>query len=109
MMIAKKTGYKNRTVGNTPAPAPALVPGAGESKHEKFVRLGVSRINRALTTMRLIGNLASPAYDWTEEDIAAMRISLSAGLEATLNKFQPKKPPAPSAKLSTILKELEQK
>lgn len=108
MMIAKeakKTGYKNRTVGDTST----LVPGAGESKHEKFVRLGVSRINRALTTMRLIGNLASPAYNWTEEDIAAMRISLSAGLEATLNKFQPKKPPARSAKLETLLKELEKK
>jgi hypothetical protein len=60
---------------------------AGETPRDKFVRLGVSRMNRALNTIRLIGNLASPAYEWTEQDVEDIRTSINAVVEETMRKF----------------------
>lgn len=68
-----------------------------ESRHDKFLRLGQARINRALVTMRLIGNLAGTNYEYNEQDVTAIKQALQAGVEATLSKFQMnKKPPAAS-------------
>lgn len=86
-----------RKTRKTVAPAPKHVL-LTETKHDKFLRLGQARINRVLTTLRLVGNLASYNYEFNEADIATMKQSLTVAVEATLAKFQTKKPPAPSFK-----------
>ena len=53
--------------GNTPAEK------AGESKAEKFIRLGEYRINKAIDAIGRIENLANrSAYDYTPEQVEAM-------------------------------------
>jgi hypothetical protein len=71
--------------------APAAKPEAPEtvdSKRETFKRLGVSRMHRALTAIRLLGNLASPHYHYTEHDIEMMRLALSDAIGVALDKFR---------------------
>jgi len=60
----------------------------GESPRDKFVRLGVSRMNRVLNGIRLIGNLASPAYEYTEQDIQDIREAVTGCLDEELRKFE---------------------
>lgn len=41
-----------------------------ETKEEKFRRLANARVNRALKSIRVIGNLANPAtYDYTDKQV----------------------------------------
>lgn len=58
-----------------------------ETPREKFIRLGTSRMNRVLNTIKLLGNLASSAYDYTEQDIQDMKMSIVTELSNTLKKF----------------------
>lgn len=59
-----------------------------ETPREKFIRLGTSRMNRVLNTIKLLGNLASPAYEYTEQDIEDIKMSIVNMLSETLKKFQ---------------------
>ncbi len=58
-----------------------------ETRRDKFLRLGLSRTNRVLNSIRLISNLASPNYDWTEADIEAIRLSVNSALNHALARF----------------------
>lgn len=69
----------------TRKPAPTTT--VEESKRQKFERIALARMNRALNSVRLIGNLASYNYDWTENDIAAMKAKLNEVIEQTFNRF----------------------
>jgi hypothetical protein len=62
-----------------------------ETRQQKFRRLGEARITRAINAVRLVGNLASPNYEYTEQD--AMRILgvLEEALDNVRSKFLRKK------------------
>jgi hypothetical protein len=95
-------------VGPPPRPAPAGEPtslasppaSAGqtdgaETARAKFERLCVARMNRALVSIRLLGNLASPNYRWDEPDVEAIQAALSAAVNDTLAKFEKRKKTKP--------------
>src|SRR3989304_2734632 len=46
---------------------------AEETKRERFIRIGNARMQRALNSIRLLGNLANTNYEWGEDDIRAMQ------------------------------------
>lgn len=83
---------KRRQVARSRERAPTMVPGqdqgVDETKRERFERIALARMNRALNSVRLIGNLASYNYDWNEADIERMRQSLNEVVDATFNRFQ---------------------
>lgn len=71
--------------------APTTVPehpDETESRREKFERIALARMNRALNSIRLLGNLASYNYDWTEADIARMKQSIAEVSNETFARFQ---------------------
>lgn len=59
-----------------------------ESKEDKFRRLAERRVNSALDKIRLIGNLASPQYAYTPEQIEKIIVSLQAAIAEMEEKFQ---------------------
>lgn len=59
-----------------------------ETKEEKFKRLSEKRVNAALDKIRLIGNLSSPQYDFTAEQIGNLFNSLRAAVAEVEEKFQ---------------------
>lgn len=59
----------------------------GETPADKFLRLAERRINRALTSIRLLGNLASANYTYKQEDVRMLRQELNQAVEATFSKF----------------------
>tara|TARA_B100000315_G_C14498285_1_gene551091 strand:+ start:800 stop:1042 length:243 start_codon:yes stop_codon:yes gene_type:complete len=59
-----------------------------ETKEQKFKRLAEARVNNALQKIRLIGNLASPVYSYTPEDIEKIIVALNAGIAEVEEKFQ---------------------
>ena len=48
----------------------------GETKEQRFKRLGDKRVNAALVKIRLIGNLASSNYECTAEQVKKIIDSL---------------------------------
>lgn len=61
--------------------------GEGESKHDKFKRLASQRVTNAIKKIELIGNLSSPGYEYTAEEIEKIFASLQQTLDSTKNKF----------------------
>ena len=59
-----------------------------ETKEQKFKRLAEPRVNNALQKIKLIGNLASPAYSYTPEQIEKIIVALNAGIAEVEEKFQ---------------------
>ena len=59
-----------------------------ETKEQKFKRLAEARVNNALQKIRLIGNLASPVYSYTPEEIEKIIVALNAGIAEVEEKFQ---------------------
>ena len=61
---------------------------AGETKAEKFIRLGEYRMNKAIDTIGRIENLANrSAYDYTPEQVEAMFSVLESKVEVVKAKF----------------------
>lgn len=58
-----------------------------ETPEQKFKRLATARVNNALKKIKLIGNLAAPAYKYTEEEIAKIIQSLKFAVEEVEAKF----------------------
>ena len=77
-MAAKKTERKKRQ----PA-APE-----GETKRAKFTRLATARVNKAVKTVSLIGNLAGPGYEFTSTDLDTIRNALDAARAAVIQRFE---------------------
>lgn len=60
----------------------------GETKAEKFVRLGEYRINKAIDAIGRIENLANrSAYDYTPEQVGAMFSVLESKVAEVKEKF----------------------
>lgn len=61
---------------------------AGETKSEKFIRLGEYRINKAIDAIGRIENLSNrSAYDYTEEQVEAMFSVLESKVAEVKTKF----------------------
>ena len=59
-----------------------------ESKQEKFIRLAEARTNKILNMMRLLGNCSNKNnYEYTEQDIQKIFITLERELKNTKAKF----------------------
>lgn len=62
-----------------------------ETKAEKFVRLGSARMEKVLSGISTIGNLASRSnYDYSEEQVDAMTKALTDAVNAAMSQFNPK-------------------
>ncbi len=63
---------------------------AGESKADKFKRIGAGRVNKALVAISRLGALSGNAYEYTDEQVESMFGALQAALDAEKAKFAPK-------------------
>lgn len=61
--------------------------GSQETKEAKFVRLATKRTQAALEKIKLISNLASPGYRYTDEQAAQILTSLRQAVDAVEGKF----------------------
>jgi len=59
-----------------------------ETPEERFVRLGVARTIRVLNGVRLIGNLSSPNYEWSDEQVDHIFNTIGTALVQERNKFR---------------------
>jgi len=65
------------------------VKGTSEDKRARFVRLAESRVNSALRTLRLIGNLSNRGnYTYTEKDVAKIFNTLERELKNARARFE---------------------
>lgn len=62
-----------------------------ETPREKFSRLMEARMNRALNSIRLLGNLANPAYEYHEQDLAKAKEALLEAMDLAFERFRPHK------------------
>ena len=63
---------------------------AGESKADKFKRIGERRVNNTLTAITRLGALSGSAYEYTDEQIDAMFGVIQNTLDSTREKFKKK-------------------
>jgi hypothetical protein len=90
-------GSGTARANHVPVIPPVLPPDADDKsrdqqdKRSRFERLCVARMNRALTSIRLLGNLASPNYRWNEVDVEAIQRALVVAVNDTLAKFEKRK------------------
>ncbi len=61
-----------------------------ETKAERFRRVALSRMDRALKALELVGGLAGTGYESTAEQQVAMFEALLATLEVARSRFEPK-------------------
>lgn len=60
----------------------------GKEKRDRFVRLAVKRVNRAIKDMRLVGNLSNRAvYEYTEEDTKKIVKALQKEIDSVKSRF----------------------
>jgi hypothetical protein len=63
-----------------------------ETKHDKFRRVGSSRVTRALKSIRLVGNLSSKDdYEYTDVEVAKIKTALSSELDKAIDRFNQRK------------------
>lgn len=59
-----------------------------ETDRDKFIRLANKRVNNALKSIELIGNLSNRSnYDYTEEDAEKIFLALNRELKACKERF----------------------
>ena len=58
-----------------------------ENKHDKFKRLAAQRVTNALKKIELIGNLASPGYEYTQEEVNKIFSALQQTMDAAKSGF----------------------
>ena len=65
-----------------------------ESKSDRFKRLATKRVKNAISKIELIGNLASPGYEYTSEEVEKISSALQESVDkvkAAFSKQQPGK------------------
>lgn len=81
--VTEKATVSNGTVQEVESAAKA-----GETKEEKFVRLGEYRMNKAIDAIGRIENLSNrSAYDYTPEQVEAMFSVLESRVAEVKAKF----------------------
>lgn len=73
-----------RKMGRKPVPE-------GETRHDRFVRIGTKRVNNAIRQIQLLGNLCSPNYECDANDLALMRDAIIRELDMAIARFTPRK------------------
>lgn len=63
-----------------------------ESKHDRFKRLASKRVQNAVKKIELIGNLASPGYEYSEEDVEKIMNALQETIDQVKDAFSKRKP-----------------
>jgi len=61
-----------------------------ENKRDKFKRVFTPKVNKALSSIRLIGNGAGAAYEPTAEDVAGMLAKLREEVDALEERYTSK-------------------
>lgn len=62
--------------------------GNNENKNEKFKRIALSRTNKIIDMIDLLGNLSNKSnYDYTDEEVDKMFRAIEASLRNTKSKF----------------------
>jgi len=57
-------------------------------KHDNFVRLAESRVNKALEAIRIIGNLSNPSYyEYSETEVKEIVAALTNGISEIKSQF----------------------
>lgn len=69
----------------------AVVDEAAETKSDKFKRLANSRSREAIHQIELIGNLASPAYDFTNAQVTVLEAALTQAVKRTVHRLRSRK------------------
>ena len=64
---------------------------AGESKADKFKRIGQSRVVKALEAIQRLGALSGSSYEYTDEQVENMFGALQSKLDETRDKFKKEK------------------
>jgi len=60
-----------------------------ETDRQKFVRLATKRMNKALKSIQLIGNLSNRSnYEFSERDVEKMFSALASQLKTCRERFQ---------------------
>jgi uncharacterized protein YecE (DUF72 family) len=62
-----------------------------ETRRQRFLRIGQARMARVLNSIRLLGNLASPNYEYSDQDVTRMRQTIEETTEQTLARFNKRK------------------
>ncbi len=63
-----------------------------ESKNQRFLRLGKSRVMSILKAMRILGNCSNRSnYEYSQEQVDSMYATIQQTLDNTYNKFTPSK------------------
>jgi hypothetical protein len=62
-----------------------------ETPEEKFYRLATSRVNHILDHLRILGNLASPNYRYSDQQIARIFGAIQAAVDETQALFRPRR------------------
>ncbi len=70
-----------------------------ESKHDRFKRLASKRVQNAIKKIELIGNLASPGYEYSEEDVEKIITAVQQTLDQVKDSFLKRKPKVQSFEL----------
>lgn len=65
-----------------------------ETKAERSKRLANSRINKVLKAVRLVEKLASKSYEYTEEEIEKMNLTMSDAVVSCMARFTETDPEA---------------
>lgn len=61
-----------------------------ETKNEKFLRIATPRVNAIIDKLDILANCASPAYDYTEEQVESMFQAIRDAVDACYAQYQPK-------------------
>lgn len=70
------------------APSKRMVPKPPETKRERFERMALPRVNRALDSIRLIGNLSGPVYEHTQADLDQIKEALIEAIGEAMERFE---------------------
>jgi hypothetical protein len=64
-----------------------------ETDREKFVRLANARVNKAISAIRIIGNLSNKSnYSYNEDDVEKIFRALQEELKTCRRRFSSEKP-----------------
>ena len=71
---------------------PGLDANEGETKHERFLRLGAARMNKVLHGLDQIANLSSPTYEYADAEVDRMMTAIRASADNTERRLRRRKP-----------------
>lgn len=61
-----------------------------ETKRDKFKRIVEPRVRKALKAIRLVGNCSGSAYEYTEDDVHLIMMSIEESLRQLQQSYQTK-------------------